>query len=236
MKRSNTPLYLVRPAEPPAQEAPRERSVTPVAGWSVNFARDSLFPAPLRGNAPNASGSDAALLQRISDGDFSALGALYDLYVDDVRRFLVRATGSTADADDLTHETFLTLASVAARYDGRASVRPFLIGIAAQLVRRRSRSAARLARALASFAGFFSDASPPTPEDTSCQADERRRFDRALSRLSEEKRLAFLMVEREGMSGEEAARALDVPINTVWTRLHHARAELRRALAPGRRA
>jgi RNA polymerase sigma-70 factor (ECF subfamily) len=59
-----------------------------------------------------------------------------------------------------------------------------------------------------------------------------RRFDAALAKLTEEKRLVFLMVEREGLSGEEVARALEIPVNTVWTRLHHARNELRRALAP----
>ena len=42
----------------------------------------------------------------------------------------------------------------------------------------------------------------------------------------------FLLVEREGLSGEEVARALDIPVNTVWTRLHHARNDLRRALSP----
>ncbi len=59
-----------------------------------------------------------------------------------------------------------------------------------------------------------------------------RRFDDALGRLSEEKRLVFLLIEREGLSGEEVAQALDIPVNTVWTRIHHARNDLRKALAP----
>jgi RNA polymerase sigma-70 factor (ECF subfamily) len=40
-----------------------------------------------------------------------------------------------------------------------------------------------------------------------------------------------VMVVLEGITGEDAARALGVPVGTVWTRLHHARVELRRALA-----
>jgi DNA-directed RNA polymerase specialized sigma24 family protein len=42
-------------------------------------------------------------------------------------------------------------------------------------------------------------------------------------------------VTLEGMSGEEAARVLRIPVKTVWTRLHHARLELRAALSEGER-
>src|SRR5262249_25457448 len=69
------------------------------------------------------------------------------------------------------------------------------------------------------------------PEDAAHGARELARFERALAELSEAKRVVFLLVEREGMSGEDVARALDVPVNTVWSRLHHARGELRSALA-----
>jgi RNA polymerase sigma-70 factor (ECF subfamily) len=57
------------------------------------------------------------------------------------------------------------------------------------------------------------------------------RFEAALARLTEEKRLVVLLVDREGVTGEEAARILGAPLNTIWTRLHYARAELRKALA-----
>jgi RNA polymerase sigma-70 factor (ECF subfamily) len=40
----------------------------------------------------------------------------------------------------------------------------------------------------------------------------------------------FVLVTLEGMSGEEASAVLGIPINTVWTRLHHARRALRAAL------
>ena len=48
--------------------------------------------------------------------------------------------------------------------------------------------------------------------------------------LSEKKREAFVLVTLEGLSGEEAAQALGVPVNTLWTRLHHARLELSAAI------
>jgi RNA polymerase sigma-70 factor (ECF subfamily) len=58
----------------------------------------------------------------------------------------------------------------------------------------------------------------------------RTDVERALAQLSEAKRLTVLMAEVEGMSCAEIATTLDVPIGTVWTRLHAARRELRQAL------
>ncbi len=176
--------------------------------------------------------TDAELVRCVAGGDLSPLGVLYDRHHEGVRQFVARATGSSADAEDITHETFLTLAKIAGRYDGRPSARPFLLGIAAQLVRRRKRGLGRWALALASLAETFTDPKVRTPEDAATTTEEMRRFDEALARLTEEKRLVFLLVEREGLSGEDVARALDIPVNTVWTRLHHARNDLRKALAP----
>lgn len=190
----------------------------------------TLREAPERRREPEET--DADLVRRVAEGDLSPLGVLYNRHHEGVRQFVARATASNADAEDITHEAFLTLAKIAGRYDGRSSARPFLLGIAAQLVRRRKRGLGRWAQALASFAETFTDPKMRSPEDAAATTEEMRRFDDALGRLTEEKRLVFLLVEREGLSGEEVARALDIPVNTVWTRLHHARNDLRRALAP----
>lgn len=187
----------------------------------------------LRPNRPQeAPEGDDSLMRRLADGDVSALGVLYDRHHDGVRQFVTRAMAGGTDADDVTQEAFLTLSKVAARFDGRESARPFLLGIATQLVRRRRRGFGRWMRALSSLATAeeMTSEAPRTPEDAMSGAEQMRRFDRALSRLSEDKRITLLLVEREGLTGPEAAKALDIPVNTVWTRLHHARAELRRAL------
>jgi RNA polymerase sigma factor (sigma-70 family) len=176
-----------------------------------------------------AQASDAELMKRIGEGDLGPLGVLYDRYHADVRQFIAHATSGGGDTEDLTHDTFLTLSSIASRYDGRATARPFLIGIAAQLVRRRRRGVMRWARALATFSWSAGEATPLTPEISAAGTEEMRRFEEALAHLSDDKRLVFLLVEREGLSGEEVASSLEIPVNTVWTRLHYARSELRRA-------
>jgi RNA polymerase sigma-70 factor (ECF subfamily) len=72
-----------------------------------------------------------------------------------------------------------------------------------------------------------------TPERRLVLSVEGARAQRALSRLSAKKREVFVLVALEGMSGAEVANALHIPVATVWTRLHHARLELRAALARG---
>jgi len=49
--------------------------------------------------------------------------------------------------------------------------------------------------------------------------------DPALMKMAEARRTAFVLFEIEGLSGDEIARIQDIPLNTVWTRLHHARRE-----------
>jgi len=190
--------------------------------------------APKRPQENPSREIDAALMRRIAAGNLAALGILYDRYFDDVREFISRATARAADTDDLVHDLFLSLTELASTYDGRPSARPFLIGIAAQMVRRRAQRLARVYRLLQVFRETIPRWVRRTPEDIAGDAEELDLMDDVLSRLSEEKRLVLLMVEREGLSGEEVACALGIPVATVWTRLHYARAELRSALAKRR--
>ncbi len=167
-------------------------------------------------------------MSRLASGNLGALGELYDRYREPIRRFLARATSDAEDVDDLVHATFLAAAKSAGRYDGRPSCRPWLVGIAAQLLRRRRRSLARFLDVLSSLRGIRSPAVDPRP---ALQA--RGDVERALRRVSKVKRLTLLMAEVEGLSCEEIAAVLEVPIGTVWTRLHTVRRELRLALEEG---
>ena len=178
---------------------------------------------PAERDAPQTS--DAELMRQLAEGQLGALGELYDRYQAGLRSFLGRATRDSHDVDDLLHATFLAAAKTAERYDGRSSCRPWLVGIAAQLLRRRRQTLSRLVAVLASLKDTQPSASDPSP---SLQA--RTDVDRALARLSQPKRLTILMAEVEGLTCAEIAEALAVPIGTVWTRLHAARRELRQAL------
>jgi RNA polymerase sigma-70 factor (ECF subfamily) len=169
--------------------------------------------------------TDPELMTRLANGEIGALGELYDRYHEPVRRFLGRATGGAEDVDDLVHQTFLAAAKSAHRYDGRASCRPWLVGIAVQHLRRRRQAFARLLAVLGSLRRGHATSVDPRPT-----LHARTDVDRALAEISEAKRIAFLMAEVEGYTCAEIAEALEVPIGTVWTRLHAARRELRSVL------
>ncbi len=174
--------------------------------------------------------TDPELMAALAGGELGALGVLYDRYHDDVRQFARRACAREADVDDVVHDAFLTASRAAPSYDGRPCARPFLVGVAAQLVRQRRRVWARWSEVLESFVSSQTEAPERTPEDHAETAETAEHIERALARLTEEKRLVILLFEREGLSGEEVAVALGIPVGTVWTRLYHARADLRRAL------
>jgi RNA polymerase sigma factor (sigma-70 family) len=181
--------------------------------------------APARATRPL---SDPELLSRLATGQLGALGELYDRYQEPLRCFIARATRDAHDVDDLLHAAFLAAAQSAHRYDGRASARPWLVGIAATLLRRRHQSFTRLVRVL----GSLKDSLAP-PADPHPHLHARTDLERALAQLSEPKRITLLMAEVEGLSCDEIAQALSIPIGTVWTRLHAARRDLRQALSCG---
>jgi RNA polymerase sigma-70 factor (ECF subfamily) len=172
--------------------------------------------------------SDPDLMRQLAKGQLGALGTLYDRYQAPLRSFIARATRDAHDVDDLLHATFLAAAQCAERYDERACCRPWLIGIAAQLLRRRHRAVGRFVAVLTALKGSLPAASDPR---RALQA--RTDIERALAQISEAKRTTLLMAEVEGLSCEEIAHALEIPIGTVWTRLHAARRELRKAIGEG---
>lgn len=180
---------------------------------------------------PADAPSDAELLSLIGGGDWSALGALFDVHGAVVRRFVRNSGVPASDIDDLVQQTFLEVPSASRRFDSRFSVQRWLLGIAAIVVARHRRMRGRQA---ARYAAWASDpALRPSPSDTWCELERRQRAQRALGaleRLTSKKREVFEMIVFGDVSGEEAAHTLGVPVATVWTRMHHARRDLRRFL------
>jgi len=167
---------------------------------------------------------DVALLERFKAGDTAALGALYDRHGKGLHAFLSRVTTS-GEAEDLLQITFMRAAALAERFDAeKGEPRAWLFGIASRVAQESRRSFVRKARAV-----FRSIVSAPAASPES----ERSDVVRALASLSEAKRVVVVLAEVEGFSCQEVADMLEIPIGTVWTRLHHARSDLRAFLERG---
>ena len=176
---------------------------------------------------------DASLLRGIADGDLGSLGDLYDRHARHVWGAVRRAMGDAADVEDVVHALFLKLPQIAPSYDGRPNSRSWLCGIAVRLAMRHRRGAGRFQRMLRSFAETVTGRASGDPERHATHGEELAAFERALAGLSQKKRVVFVLVELEGMTAEEAARALEIPAATARTRLFHARRELREAMDRG---
>jgi RNA polymerase sigma-70 factor (ECF subfamily) len=177
-----------------------------------------------------AGAHDGEVLKKIAEGDLTALGTLYDAYAEHVRRFVGRMGVAPGDIDDVVQTTFLMVLSASRRFDGRASARAWLLGLAANGVRHHRRSVRRLFDRLAQFAHEPHPRTALSAEETFSACEAASRAKGAIERLSHKKRVVFLLVAVEGVTGEQAAASLGIPLATVWTRLHHARRDLRRLL------
>lgn len=177
---------------------------------------------------PTGAPSDGVLAAAVANGDLDALGKLYDQHHAAVRAFARRLIDD-AGAEDLVHDTFLTLPKALARWNGESSLRTFIMGVAINHARHRVRSRSRFSFAMARF-GREPERVEQNPEDQSEQKRLAAMLRRALETLSFDHRTAFVLCEVEERTSVEAAEILGIPEGTVRTRLHHAKQKLRAAL------
>jgi RNA polymerase sigma factor (sigma-70 family) len=165
-------------------------------------------------------------------------GLLFDRHATVVFRYLVRRVGMN-DADALLGEVFRIAFEKRASYDAtRENARPWLYGIATNLLARHRRTEARRLRATARLVSR--EVSPGDPaEEIAATVDAAQLWPDvadAVASLPEEERDALLLYVWEGLSYEEIAAALVVPVGTVRSRLNRARVKLRELRAStGRR-
>jgi len=160
-------------------------------------------------------------------------GVLYERHADAVHRFAARQIG--AAADDVMSETFLVAFEKRANFDRRhVSARPWLLGIATTLVKQYARREAVAWRgmAIALIAEIRG-----APEDSIATASDRldaeravQKLERAMSRLAAGDKDVLALYAAGDLDYRGIARALDVPVGTVRSRLNRARRVLRIAL------
>ena len=150
------------------------------------------------------------------------IDALYAEHAPFLTRVLIRLVGDGPHVDDLLQETFLVAHRKRESFDGRAAVRTWLYAIAARLAMRHRRGAGRFLRAVGLFAEEPAAISSH-PDDDLEKARAAQLVRSTLDRLPFKQREVFVLYELEELDGTEIADLLGIPINTVWTRLHHGR-------------
>lgn len=159
--------------------------------------------------------------------------ALFDRHAVAIHRYLARRAGTGA-ADDLLAQTFLVAYERRGSYDrSRPDARPWLYGIAGNLLRRRWRDEVRQYQAWARTGvdPVAADHAGRVAEAVDAQSAAAG-LAGVLAALSRTDREVLLLVAWEELTYPEVAAALDIPIGTVRSRLHRARARIRAAVTP----
>lgn len=171
-----------------------------------------------------ARSEDLELMRRIASGEHRALEELYARHQLALFGYLLGLSPDRETAEEILQDTLLAVWRSAGSYEGRSPVRTWLIGVA----RRQAHDALRR-RALPVEDGVDLESVPsrePGPEELTLARVTARELEAGIRRLSPEHRQAIVLVLVEGLSYEQAARELGIPVGTVRSRLNAARRRL----------
>jgi RNA polymerase sigma-70 factor, ECF subfamily len=174
---------------------------------------------------------ELALVQRCLARDASAWRSLYDRHFARVAR-LIRALGvNEGEADEIGQEVFLIVYRHLRSFRGEARLATWIHKLATREAIRHAKRK-RMKRALLEL--FGREQRPALPRDWAENEAARRQYlNQLLARLSPERRLALVLFEIEGRPVEEIAELCGCAVNTVWTRIHRARAQLEQIAKEG---
>jgi RNA polymerase sigma-70 factor (ECF subfamily) len=185
---------------------------------------------------------ELSLRSRLRAGDQSAFGEIFDEHAGALHAYAARTLGDRTAAEDVVSLTFLEAWRLRGklREDGD-SVRPWLFGIATNVLRNTNRAARRHRAALGRMPAR--ETVPDFADELAVRLDadaELAAAGRALARLRRGEREVVQLCVWSGLDYASAAEALGVPVGTVRSRLSRARARLRELAAKelelGRRA
>ncbi|GAA2093781.1 RNA polymerase sigma factor [Actinomadura alba] len=179
---------------------------------------------------PGGGETDADII-RLSEREPERFAAIFDRHYAEIHGYVARRLGPSL-ADDVAAETFLVAFDRRGGYDAaRSSARPWLYGIASNLVARYRRAEGRQYKALARVG--LDDTVDGHADRVVVRLDAeatRGRLAAALAAIAPGDRDVLLLIAWAGLSGDEAAEALAIPAGTARSRLHRARRKLRAAL------
>jgi RNA polymerase sigma factor (sigma-70 family) len=177
-----------------------------------------------------AVADDAVIIER-SWLEPEQFAALFDRHAPLIHRYAARRIGREA-ADDLVADTFLAAFGKRRRYDSRfTDARPWLYGIATNLIgqhRREEIRQYRIRQAAIPDLDLPGHAERVVADVTA--RSTRELLNAALAGLPEGDRDVLVLIAWEQLTYDEAARALEIPVGTVRSRLNRARTRLRGVL------
>ena len=190
-------------------------------------SRNDDLPSPaLPGDATERA--EVRLLDAIAAGERRAFEALYRAYHPRLTRFLDRMTRRPALVEEVLDDTMLVVWRGADRYNGRSKVSTWIFAIA---YRTALKALQRLDEAIDDEAAEARASTEPGPEQRLGEQQLRELLKRALEALSAPQRAVVELCYFHGAGYREIAEIVDCPVDTVKTRMFHARRRLKAQLA-----
>ena len=174
-------------------------------------------------------GDDSDLEERLRRGDPRAFEDLVIAYQHRVFGVALRMLRNRSEAEEIAQEVFLRVHRAVEDFRGEAKLSTWLYAITSRLCLNRLASGERrMAReGEESLERLRGDADPAAHVE---RIELEAALQRAITELPEERRIVVVLRDFEGLSYEEIAAALDLPLGTVRSRLHRARTDLKEKL------
>jgi RNA polymerase sigma-70 factor (ECF subfamily) len=186
----------------------------------------------------NDADAESALARRVAAGDEAAFEDLVNKYSRPILDYCRRLVGNAVVAEDLAQEAFVKFYLGLSSFDPSKSVSPYLYRIAHNhcldwLRKKRVPTVPLVWEDDAGKGLREADAPDRTlaPDELVERSEVQQAIDEALAALPPTYRGALIMRHREGMSYEEIAEALGMPLGTVKARIHRGREKLQQTLA-----
>lgn len=193
----------------------------------TSLARDALRPEAE--GVAFAEIAEARLVGRTANGELQAFEQLYRVYHPRLTRFLDRVTRRPGLVGELLNDTMLVVWNRAATYDGRSKVSTWIFAIA---YRKALKALSRLDEPMEDDEGREDQAAPPEtgPDYRAAQSQLREILAQAMDHLSFEQRAVVHLTYFHGIGCREISEIVGCPVDTVKTRMFHARRRLRTLL------
>jgi RNA polymerase sigma factor (sigma-70 family) len=174
--------------------------------------------------------TESEWLARCRAGDAAAWRQLYDQHFPLVYRLAIRLGASDREAADVAQEVFLRVWRGLAGFRGDAQFRTWLYRITLNEVSRVAREGSVRRAFGAMLALVTREEAPPAraPDRVAEQAEAFAELQAILARMRPKQRAVFVLFEIEELALEEIAGVLGCPLETVRSRLRHARADFER--------
>ncbi len=165
--------------------------------------------------------SDEALFEKLIAGDMRAFDRLYDRFERPLFGFIrAQLRGATGEAEDVLHETFMAVLRERERRSEIRSVRAWLYTVARHLCLNRARSHQRAGRAVEAIAQSEMIANAPVPAEQALQIRQQSEQLAVALRSLPEGLAEVYRLRASGMSLDEVANVLEIPLGTVKSRMH----------------